>query len=283
MKIGWIGLGNMGIPMVTNLLKAGYEVEIYNRTPDKAKGLIELGAKQAESQEALVNSNDIIFTMVSDDAAVKSIYLENNLMGDAESGKVFIDMSTVSPKTSKSLYDYAKKNNMRFLDAPVSGSVQPAKEGNLLVLVGGEKEVYEEVKGVFEPLSKMSIYLGESGSGSNAKLAINLLLGITVQGIAESVLFAENQGIQLEDMLTIINESAVGTAISKMKTPSIQRNEFPAAFALKHMAKDLRLADDTTSLHPIGNAVNQTYQKALANQLGDLDVMAVLKELRENE
>lgn len=279
MKLGWIGLGNMGIPMASNLLKAGYEVKVYNRTAAKGKELVDKGAIQGENLQEVVESSDVIFTMVSDDAAVKSLYLENNLFGLAKAGQVFIDMSTVSPKTSRELFAEAKKCNAAFLDAPVSGSVQPAKDGTLIVLAGGEEGTYQQVKKLFEPISKMSIYLGESGSGSNAKLAINLLLGITVQGIAESVLFAEKQGIKKEDMLTIISESAVGTAISKMKTSSILHNEYPAAFALKHMAKDLRLANETEELLPIGASAYETFQQALANNLGDLDVMAVIKQL----
>jgi len=221
--------------------------------------------------------------MVSDDEAVKDLYFSNKLLEAAEPGQVFIDMSTVAPATSKEIYAAAKDKGIGFVDAPVSGSVAPAKEGNLLVLAGGEEETYNKVKELFEPIGKMSIYLGESGSGSNAKLAINLLLGITVQGIAESVLFAEEQGIKVEDMLTIINESAVGTAISKMKTPAILKDEYPAAFALKHMAKDLRLAKETGELNAIGNSAYHTYKDALARELGELDVMAVIKELRSKK
>lgn len=281
MNIGWIGLGNMGIPISTNLVKAGFAVKVFNRTASKTEELVKLGASAAESMEELVATSDIIFTMVSDDVAVKNLYMENKLLELAESGKIFIDMSTVSPQTSQELNEMATKKGIFFLDAPVSGSVQPAKDGSLIVLVGGVQEVYDKVKHVFEPMSKMSIYLGTSGSGSNAKLAINLLLGITVQGIAESVLFAEKQGIKQEDMLKIINESAVGTAISKMKTPAILKEEFPAAFALKHMAKDLRLAKETSELEPIGQSAYETFQAALSDQLGDLDVMAVLKHLKD--
>jgi len=283
MKLGWIGLGNMGVPISLNLLKAGYSVTVFNRTASKASELISAGAVQAQSLEELVQSSDIIFTMVSDDEAVKDLYFSNKLLEAAEPGQVFIDMSTVAPATSKEIYAAAKGKGIGFIDAPVSGSVAPAKEGNLLVLAGGEEETYNKVKELFEPIGKMSIYLGESGSGSNAKLAINLLLGITVQGIAESVLFAEEQGIKVEDMLTIINESAVGTAISKMKTPAILKDEYPAAFALKHMAKDLRLAKETGELNAIGNSAYHTYKDALARELGELDVMAVIKELRSKK
>ncbi len=283
MKLGWIGLGNMGVPISLNLLKAGHSVTVFNRTASKASELISAGAVQAQSLEELVQSSDVVFTMVSDDVAVKDLYFSKRLLELAKPGKIFIDMSTVAPATSREIYTAAKDKGIGFVDAPVSGSVAPAKEGNLLVLAGGEEETYNKVKELFEPIGKMSIYLGESGSGSNAKLAINLLLGITVQGIAESVLFAEEQGIKVEDMLTIINESAVGTAISKMKTPAILKDEYPAAFALKHMAKDLRLAKETGELNAIGNSAYHTYKNALARELGELDVMGVIKELRSKK
>lgn len=283
MKLGWIGLGNMGVPISLNLLKAGHSVTVFNRTASKASELISAGAVQAQSLEELVQSSDVVFTMVSDDVAVKDLYLSKRLLELAKQGQVFIDMSTVAPATSREIYTAAKDKGVGFVDAPVSGSVAPAKEGNLLVLAGGEEETYNKVKELFEPIGKMSIYLGESGSGSNAKLAINLLLGITVQGIAESVLFAEEQGIKVEDMLTIINESAVGTAISKMKTPAILKDEYPAAFALKHMAKDLRLAKETGELNAIGNSAYHTYKNALAREFGELDVMGVIKELRSKK
>ena len=281
MKIGWIGLGNMGIPMVKNLLKAGYSVQVFNRTESKVSELVEQGALHAETISKLVENSEVIITMVSDDQAVKELYLgKEGLLNTKLNGKTLIDMSTVSANTSKEVYKSLKKSGAQFLDAPVSGSVQPAREGNLIVLVGGDAEVYQDIKAVFDPVGKMSLYLGDSGSGSNAKLAINLLLGITVQGIAESVLFAKSQGIHPEDMLKIINESAVGTAISKLKTSSILDNEFPAAFALKHMAKDLRLAQETSKLKPLGKSANNTFQEALEN-LGDKDVMAVLQYLKE--
>lgn len=279
MNIGWIGLGNMGIPIASNLIKAGHSVKVYNRTAHKTQKLVKEGAKQAKSLDELVLTSDVIFTMVSDDLAVKDLYYKQQLFDQAKSEQVFIDMSTVSPITSRELYNEAKKRDIKFLDAPVSGSVAPAREGTLLVLVGGEEPVFNKVKILFDPISKMSIYLGNSGSGSSAKLAINLLLAITVQGIAESVIFAEKQGIRRQDILTIINESAVGTAISKMKTSGILQQKFPPAFALKHMAKDLRLAKEVDDLNSIGNSVYETFQNALLHELGELDVMAIFKEV----
>ncbi len=280
MRIGWIGLGNMGIPMATNLLNAGYDVTIFNRTKSKAEPLIALGAGFADKPSALFDTCDLVITMVSDDEAVKAVYTgENGLLSGAAQGKIAVDMSTVSPNTSVFLAERCKAAGASFLDAPVSGSVQPAKEGKLIIMAGGDAETFAKVKPVFEVLGKMALHLGPNGAGSNAKLAINLLLGITVQGIAESVLFAKEHGIRTEDMLTIINESAVGTAISRMKTPSILSGEFPAAFALKHMAKDLRLAREAGAPFPLAESANASYQAALREGYGEQDLMAILSFL----
>lgn len=284
MKIGWIGLGNMGIPMAGNLLKAGYELSVYNRTKEKSKALLEQGASFSESPSQLMQNCDVVISMLADDQAVKEVYLgAGGLLARPVADKILVDMSTVSPSTSRQLYEACKNAGISFLDAPVSGSVQPAKEGKLVIMVGGDQESYEKVKPIFDVLGKLSLYLGQSGSGSSAKLAINLLLGITVQGIAESVLFANQLGIKKEDFLTIINESAVGTAISRLKSSSILQGEYPAAFALKHMAKDLRLANDEVRLTPAADAVYRTYQTALREGLGELDVMAIMKHLEKSE
>ncbi|MCK9905615.1 NAD(P)-dependent oxidoreductase, partial [Microbacteriaceae bacterium K1510] len=194
-------------------------------------------------------------------------------------GKIAVDMSTVSPATSRYLADACGDAGIQFLDAPVSGSVQPAKEGGLIVMAGGGKETFDKVKPLFDRLGKLALHLGENGAGSSAKLSINLLLGIIGQGIAETVLFARAQGISTEQMLTIISESAVGTPMVRAKSPLILNNDFPAAFALKHMAKDLRLAQENGASFPLAETVNASYQAALRDGLGEQDLMAIMRFL----
>jgi 3-hydroxyisobutyrate dehydrogenase len=277
MKIGWIGLGNMGTPMVHNLHKEGFSVYVYNRTTEKTNPLTQEGAVAVSRAEELVSLCDVIVTMVSDDEAVRALYVSKDsfLRSDSQV-KLCIDMSTVSPDTSILVSKRCKELGIAFLDAPVSGSVQPAKEGKLLVLVGGERSKHEQAKPIFDVLGKRSFYLGPNGSGSKAKLAINLLLALTVQGLAETTLFAEHMGIDKEDMLSIIHESAVGTPIAKMKNKTILSGNYPAAFALKHMAKDLRLASQQgASVFPLAKTATESYQEALSNW-GDQDVMAIL-------
>ncbi|MDR5000094.1 NAD(P)-dependent oxidoreductase [Brevibacillus parabrevis] len=281
MIIGWIGLGNMGVPMASNLLSAGYDVRVWNRSPEKAAPLVALGAKQTESLAQLVDECDVLFTMVSDDEAVKAIYTgTDGLLSARVSGKLAIDMSTIAPETSRFLAEQSKKAGLRFLDAPVSGSVGPAKEAQLVIMVGGEKADYDVAKPMLDKLGKAGVYLGSHGAGTSAKLAINLLLGITVQGVAETLLFARSLGIDTEQMLEIISQSAVGTPLIRGKAASILADDFPAAFALKHMAKDLRLAREAGVATPLAESAQATYRHALEEGLGELDLMAILRHLK---
>lgn len=281
MIVGWIGLGNMGVPMAGNLLAAGYDVSVWNRTPDKAAPLVALGAKQVASLPRLVEECDVLFTMVSDDEAVKAIYTgADGVLSARVSGKLAIDMSTIAPETSRFLAEQAKKAGLRFLDATVSGSVGPAKEAQLVIMVGGEKADYDEAKPLLDKLGKAAIYLGPNGAGTSAKLAINLLLGITVQGVSETLLFARSLGIETEQMLEIISQSAVGTPLIRGKAASILADDYPAAFALKHMAKDLRLAREAGVSTPLAESAQATYHQALEEGLGELDLMAILRHLQ---
>lgn len=284
-QLGWIGLGNMGTPIVKNLLKAGYAVTVYNRTKSKEQPLIAAGATAAALPQQLLEKSDMVFTMVSNDEAVRQVYTgaDGLLSQPQKEDKLIIDMSTVAPTTSRYVAALCKGNGIDFLDAPVSGSVKPAEEGTLIILVGGAEAAYQKAKPVLEVIAKLSIYLGENGAGSAAKLAINYLLGLNLQGLAEAVLFARQNGIATNDMLTIINEGACGNGISRGKTPSILANEFPAAFALKHLVKDLRLAKEAGLDMPLFAPLFQSYQQALQNGLGEKDVMAIMEYLEQTE
>jgi 3-hydroxyisobutyrate dehydrogenase len=282
-KIGWVGLGNMGTPMVKNLLKAGFEVSVFNRTKSKEQPLIEAGANSAESLQQLVDNSDIVITMLSDDAAVKEIFEgTNGLLSKPHPGRLFIDMSTVAPETSRYLAGICDTTGMHFLEAPVSGSVKPAQDGTLIILAGGSAENYEKAKPVFDVLGKLSLHLGQSGMGSTAKLAINYLLALNLQGLAETVLFAEKNGISKQDMLTIVNEGACANGITKLKSGSILNDDYPAAFALKHLVKDLRLAKEAGLNAPLITPLYDTFNKAQQAGLGDEDVMAIKKYLERN-
>jgi 3-hydroxyisobutyrate dehydrogenase len=282
LKAGWIGLGNMGNPMATNLLKAGFSVTVFNRTKIKETALIEAGATSAASPQELLETCDVVFTMLSNDAAVKEVFDgPSGLLSKPIEGKLIIDMSTVSPETSRYLSGRCALYQIHFLEAPVSGSVKPAQDGTLIILVGGSVENYEKAIPLFNTLGKLAVHVGAAGVGSSAKLAINYLLGLNLQGLAETILFAEKNGVSKTDMLTIINEGACGNGITKIKTPAILNNSYPAAFALKHLVKDLKLAKEAGLATPLINPLFNSYEKAQQEGLGEDDVMAIIKSLAQ--
>jgi 3-hydroxyisobutyrate dehydrogenase len=282
LNLGWIGLGNMGNPMVKNLLNAGFEVTVHNRTKEKESQSIEAGASSANSLQELMENCDVVLTMLSDDTAVKEIFDgPSGLLNRESPGKIIINMSTVSPATSRYLATNCSKREVTFIDAPVSGSVKPAQEGTLVILVGSTAESYEKVKPIFDVLGKISIHVGAAGVASSAKLAINYLLGLNLQGLAETIIFAENNGVSKEDMLSIINEGACGNGITKIKSTSILEDSYPAAFALKHLVKDLGLAKEAGLNTPLIEPLFDSYAAAQFEGLGDQDVMAIIKSLRK--
>ena len=284
LKLGWAGLGNMGNPMVLNLLQAGFDVTVFNRTRDKQAPLVAAGAKSAASLHDLMQTCDVVVTMLSNDAAVKDVFEgPTGLLFDAKPGQTIVNMSTVSPKTSRHLNTICKQQQVNFVDAPVSGSVKPAQDGTLVILVGATKENFTLTKPLFDVLGKIAIHVGEPGVASSAKLAINYLLGLNLQGIAETVLFAEKNGVSKNDMLNIINQGACGNGISSIKTASILNNSFPAAFALKHLVKDLRLAKEAGLASPLIQPLYDSYVTAEKEGLGDQDVMAIISSLQNNE
>jgi len=281
-KIGWIGIGNMGVPMVKNLVKVGFEVTVYNRTKAKALALQQhTTVTIAETPAALLPDSDIIITMLSDDEALLEIYNGAEGLFSNQPGKplLAIDMSTVSPETTLKLAGLCKQKGINYLDAPVSGSVKPAEDAQLIIMAGGDAADFERAQPVFNALGKASVLLGANGAGNKTKLAINLFLAIVVQGFTEAVLFAQQNGIDTEQFLNIVNNGAVGSGITKLKTNNILQDNYKAAFALKHLAKDLRLAQEQGMHLPAGKAVLDTYNQAVKTGLGDEDMIAIIKQL----
>lgn len=279
MKIGWAGLGNMGKPMVKNLVKAGFDVTVYNRTVSKAEEFAkEVGVKVAVTPADLVKEIDCVITMVSDDAALQEIWGQL-LAAPLPAGLLAIDMSTVSPDTTKAMAARVGEKGIAYLDAPVSGSVKPAEDRQLIILVGGKEADFERAKPVFDSLGKSATLLGENGAGNYAKLAINAFLGITVQGLAEAVIFAQKHGIGPDKLLPLINEGGVGSGITKIKTPGIINGNYAPAFALKLLAKDIRLAREQGMDTPASVTLSEALNGAVKEGLGDEDMIAILKYL----
>ncbi|UVD78959.1 NAD(P)-dependent oxidoreductase [Myroides albus] len=275
--IGWIGLGNMGNPMAENLLKAGYKLNIYQRIPNKVSPLVAKGAVAIQELTAFIKASDIVFLTLPNDAIVEDTF--NQILTHEITGKTFVNSSTISPVLAKKLYQQIQEKKAHYLDAPVSGSVKPAVDGTLLFLIGGDKTIYERTIPYFEVMGKSHYYLGESGSGSKAKLAINYYMSVIVQGLAETVLFAEQNGINREMMTAIVNDSACGSGMSKIKTSAILSDNYPAAFPLKFMLKDIRLAQEAGWDTALTQAAEQAYAKASEQGLAEQDLMAVIKAI----
>jgi 3-hydroxyisobutyrate dehydrogenase len=279
MKIGWIGLGNMGSPMSLRLIKAGYNVTVYNRSREKEQALKGLGASVASSPRILMEQVDVIIIMITDDQAIREIFTgDNGLLGTKINGKIIINMSTVSPGISKEMASLCSQNGNDYLDAPVSGSVKQAEEGQLVLMVGGTETILEKAKPIFEHLGKLTLLVGSTGAGNSAKLAINILLAFHAQGLAEAVIFARQNTIKTTDLITLINNSALGNPFSKIKGDAIIQNNYKAAFALKHIAKDLRLAKVEGLKTPMGEIAFQTFQQA-EPVLGEEDIIAIIKHI----
>ncbi len=278
--IGWIGLGKMGIPMSLQLLKAGYPVTVYNRNKEKEQVFRSSGAVVAASPSLLITMSDIVILMVSDDQATRDIFTgKDGLMGADTANKIIINMSTVSPAVSKEMAALCKTKSHHYMDAPVSGSVKQATDGQLVVMAGGEAAIFEQVKPVLETMGKMAMLVGTTGAGNTAKLAINSLLAIYAQGLAETVLFAKEHAIDTGDLLTLLNNGALGNIFTKIKGDAILQDNYEAAFMLKHIVKDLGLARDEGLKAPLGEAAFQTFQKA-SPDYGEEDIIAVIKQLQ---
>lgn len=278
-NIGWIGLGKMGIPMAQNLINEGYHLNIFNKTKGKAAIWQDHGVKEIETLALLLTQSDIVILMVSDDAAVAEIFTgKDGLLSADTRGKIIVNMSTVSPEISKKMALLCEEKGNSYIDAPVSGSVKQATEGTLVIMAGGDLQSYETLRPIFSVLGKFNLKVGESGAGNAAKLAINTMLALHAQGLAETILFAKHQGISTTDLMDLINQSALGNAFIKIKGDAILNDNYQAAFALKHIAKDLRLAKNEGLNSPLANVLNQSFQAA-EQDLAEEDIIAIIKTI----
>lgn len=276
-RIGFIGLGSMGLPMAKNLEKAGFALAVYNRTAAKTSSF-EGSSNICNSVTDLVNSSDIIFTMLSNDAAVTEVY--DQILNTAVTGKLFADMSTVSQQLSVNTANALKAKGAAFIDAPVAGSTKPAADGTLIIMAGGVEKDVERATPYLEKMGRLIKHLGPNGKGLAAKLAVNYFLAITIQGLAETVLFAGQLGLQRSNFMDILNETAVGSGVTKLKTPALVNDTYPPAFALDLMLKDILLANDAGAAFPLGNTAVAAYKAADENGLGKEDVMGIIRYLK---
>ncbi|MBC7556045.1 MAG: NAD(P)-dependent oxidoreductase [Chryseobacterium sp.] len=279
-KIGFIGLGNMGHPMAKNLEKAGFQLFVYNRSLEKTEGFKE-NSTVCKNIKEIVEKADIIFTMLTNDKAVGAVY--EDILRENITGKLFIDMSTISPEVSVSTSKSIIAKGAAFIDAPVAGSTKPAADGTLIIMIGGKKADLERAKPYLEKLGKEIKYLGENGKGIAAKLSINYFISALFQSLAETILLSDKLGIERKDMLEIINASASGSQASKIKTHSLVNEDYAPAFALDLMLKDVLLAVNAGADFPMSKVLAETYQSAHDKGFGGDDVIGIIQYLQKNQ
>nr|WP_326187338.1 NAD(P)-dependent oxidoreductase [Exiguobacterium indicum] len=281
MQLGWIGLGHMGIPMAKRLLDGGHDVIVYNRTYEKTALLTDRGATAVKEAKDAVRQSDIIFVMLADGPAVASV-LES--VTDDLTGKTIVNLSTISPEETKKMARLVEERDGIYLESPVSGSVPVAESGQLVLLAGGDAEVIATCQPYLDLLGKETIHFGSHGSGSAAKLAINLLLAVVGQGVAETLLLGEGAGLEKEKLIQMISASGMNTPLFTGKRDMYRKNDFPSAFPLRLMVKDLGLITAEAKRQqiklPLAQATDASYAEAKPTY-GDADMAAIYLALQE--
>lgn len=279
-KIGFIGLGVMGLAMASNLLRKGFEVSVYNRTPGKADTLTTLGAAVLDSPAAVASKADIVITMISNDAAIREVYWgEEGIFAGARSGSTLIDSSTISPVLARELAAAAEAIGTVFLDAPVTGSKPAAEGGTLVFMVGGHAEQISKVEDVLLAMGRKVIPMGANGSGSIAKLAHNTIVGINVVALAEGMAIAASGGIDGASFVELVQSGGAASKAAEMKGPKLLEGNYDVQFSLELMLKDLRLSsvlsDSLNVPTPLLEASKTLFQVGDAMGLGALDMSSV--------
>jgi 3-hydroxyisobutyrate dehydrogenase-like beta-hydroxyacid dehydrogenase len=242
-KLGFIGLGVMGGQMVSRLLDKGHTVTGYNRTRAKAQWLIDKGMHWADSPRAVAECSDVTFSMVTNSAAVQSITEgPEGLLAGLGAGKLFIDMSTVSPASSRALAAKVGAKGAEMLDAPVSGSVITLQQGKLSVMVGGSAETFERAKPLLEDIGPKVTHVGGNGVALAMKIAVNLSLAVQMMAFSEGVLLAEKSGIKREVAVEVMTHSAIASPMIQYRGPFVLKQPEEAWFDVNMMQKDMLLA-----------------------------------------
>ena len=285
-KYGFLGIGIMGQAMVTNLLKAGYEVTVWNRTAERCNPLVKLGAKQGKTAAEVVAQCDITFGMVSDPAAANALcFSEGGVLEGISAGKSYIDVSTVDVETSCSIHNAIKEKGGRFLEAPVSGSKKPAEDGALVFLCSGDESLYNDAEEALNVMGKRSFYFPKIGQGAQMKLVINMVMGTMMTAFAEGLSLGDKVGLEKNDILEVLTQGATNNPMFQLKGSLMAEGNFTPAFPLKHMQKDMRLAlllgDSCNQALHTSSAANNAYIKAKKDGCSDEDFSAVIKNIEQ--
>ncbi|MCT7547237.1 NAD(P)-dependent oxidoreductase [Aliarcobacter butzleri] len=277
-KIAFIGVGVMGKFMVSNLLKNGFEVSIYARNKAKIEDSIKEGAIFCETIKECVQNKDAIITIVGYPKDVEEVYLsQEGIINSASQNSYLIDMTTTTPTLSVKIHEEAKKKNLKALDAPVSGGDIGAKNATLSIMVGGEKEDFEACKKIFDSLGKTIIYEGKAGSGQHTKMANQIAIAGVMAGISEAIAYGKKMGLDIQTMLDSISNGAAQSFQMTNNAPKMYKREFEPGFYIKHMVKDLKIANEEMPNLKVLKDVLEIYETLEKNGDGDLGTQAICK------
>ena len=280
MQVGMIGLGAMGLGMARNIAKSGNLTQLWNRTPEKAQKLAEeLGIEVSPSLQQLAASVDIITLCVSADPDVLAVI--NAMLESIKPGTIVIDMSTVSSETAKKAAKLLSSKQAYFLDAPVSGGIEGAKNGTLAMMVGGDQSILEKVRPVLEPMCSRIIYMGPTGSGQGTK-AVNQIMAAGInQAVTEALAFAQAEGLPLEKVIEVISGGAAGNWFLKHRGLTMTQHQYQPGFKLALHHKDLKICQSMAEQNSADLAlVSQTihdYQQLMNEGFGDEDISALYR------
>jgi 3-hydroxyisobutyrate dehydrogenase len=285
-KVALLGLGVMGHGMAQNLLKAGFELTVYNRTRSKAEDLAGPGARVADTPRAAAAGAEIVLSMVGDDLASRAVWLGGDgALAGMQPGAVAVECSTLSLEWVRELAGHMAEKGIAFLDAPVTGSKDAAEAGELRLMVGGDEAVLERARPVLEAISRRVDRFGPSGAGATIKLINNLMGSVQAAVLAEGLALAERAGLDMEQVVTFIINAAPGSPLVKGKAARMARRDYAdTQFALKWMHKDatyaLRAADEYGVPMPTLAAAREVYRMARNLGLDDADFAAVIEAVR---
>ena len=281
-NIGFIGTGLMGFPMAKQLLKSSYKLKAYNRSIEKADPLRKFGAEISKSIKEVVNDRDVIITMLTDDIAVDEVMKNSDFKDNIKSGATVIDMSSVKPKTALTHGENFKSKNINYLDAPVSGGTIGAEEASLAIMVGGEKEVYEQSVDILKAMGNPTL-VGPISCGQVSKLANQIIVGLTIGAVAEAVTLCEKVGADPNKMIEALKGGWADSKILQTHGKRMIDKDFTpkgkTSTHLKDMNNILECARNSNTQLPISNLVKEMYKTLVKNGHGEEDHSSLYKEI----
>lgn len=287
-KIAFIGTGVMGASIVKHLVKAGYELTVYNRTKSKADPLIALGAKWAATPAEASINQDVIFTMVGYPTDVEEVYTgQQGILQTASAGTIVVDMTTSEPILAKKIFEIAKEKGIHSIDAPVTGGDIGAQNGTLSIMVGGEKEIFEQLKPILETFGTNIVFHGQAGAGQHAKMCNQIVIASGMIGVCESMAYGLKAGLSMEDVLKSITSGAAGSWALSNLAPRMLKGDLEPGFYIKHIIKDIKIALDEAermNLQLPGLALaKELYEQLSSRGYGEKGTQALIQYYTEGE